>query len=101
MKTAEEIAQWVIDNRYTKSENNKVSDHEMYHELVDSIKAVSGVLTDVIKRYNVVSRHDGCHPETCCHRYDICIKEINTHKIVYECDSWEEAEKKCDELNVL
>ena len=37
MKTAEQIAQWVIDNRYPKSENNKVSDSEMYHELVESI----------------------------------------------------------------
>lgn len=37
MKTVEQIAQWVIDNRYSKSENNKVSDSEMYHELVDSI----------------------------------------------------------------
>lgn len=37
MKTAEEIAQWVIDNRYTKSENNKVSDSEMFYTLVKSI----------------------------------------------------------------
>lgn len=37
MKTAEQIAQWVIDNRYPKSENEKVSDVEMYHELVESI----------------------------------------------------------------
>ena len=37
MKTAKEIAQWVIDNRYSKSENEKVSDVEMYHELVESI----------------------------------------------------------------
>lgn len=38
MKTAEEIAQWAINNRYPKSENNKVSDAEMYNTLVDSIK---------------------------------------------------------------
>ena len=31
MKTTKEIAQWVIDNRYSKSENEKVSDVEMYH----------------------------------------------------------------------
>lgn len=37
MKTAEQIAQWVIDNRYPKSENNKVSDSEMYYTLVESI----------------------------------------------------------------
>jgi len=38
MKTSKEIAQYVIDNRYPKSENEKVSDVEMYHELVESIE---------------------------------------------------------------
>jgi len=38
MKTAKEIAQWVIDNRYPKSENEKVPDVEMYHELVENIE---------------------------------------------------------------
>ena len=33
----EEIAQWVIDNRYPKSENNKVSDSEMYYTLIEKI----------------------------------------------------------------
>jgi len=36
MKT-EEIAQWVINNRYSKSENDKVSDSEMYYFIVDEI----------------------------------------------------------------
>lgn len=40
MKTPEEIAQWVIDNRYPKSENDKVSDFEMYQTLVDDIKNI-------------------------------------------------------------
>lgn len=35
MKTIEEIAQWVIDNRYPKSENDKVSDFEMYQTLIE------------------------------------------------------------------
>jgi hypothetical protein len=43
MKTAEQIAQWVIDNRYPKSENNKVSDREMYHELVESIAKLCAI----------------------------------------------------------
>ena len=30
----EKIAQWVIDNRYAKSELNKVSDFEMYHHII-------------------------------------------------------------------
>jgi hypothetical protein len=33
--TAEEKAQWVIDNRYPKSEKDKVSDFEMYHFIKD------------------------------------------------------------------
>lgn len=43
MKTAKEIAQWVIDNRYPKSENEKVSDVEMYHELVESIEKLCNI----------------------------------------------------------
>jgi hypothetical protein len=31
----EQLAQWVIDNRYPKSEKEKVSDFEMYHTIVD------------------------------------------------------------------
>jgi hypothetical protein len=38
---AEQIAQWVIDNRYAKSENDKVSDFEMFHLLVEKIKVVA------------------------------------------------------------
>ena len=37
METPEEIAQWVIDNRYSRSEKEKVSDQEMYLTLVDEI----------------------------------------------------------------
>ena len=43
MNTAKEIAQWVIDNRYPKSENEKVSDMEMYHELVESIEKLCNI----------------------------------------------------------
>lgn len=37
MKTIEEISQWVIDNRYPKSENDKVSDFEMYQTLIEAM----------------------------------------------------------------
>jgi len=37
MKTIQEIAQRVIDNRYPKSENEKVSDFEMYHILIEAM----------------------------------------------------------------
>jgi len=41
METAKQIAQWVIDNRYPKSENEKVTDVEMYYELVTRINKLS------------------------------------------------------------
>jgi hypothetical protein len=34
-ETLEEVAQWVIDNRYAKSELEKVSDFEMYNIIID------------------------------------------------------------------
>ena len=40
MKTAEQIAQFVIDNRYPKSENDKISDAEMYHAIVEQIASL-------------------------------------------------------------
>lgn len=40
METIQEIAQWVIDNRYPKSENDKVSDAEMYHTLIEAMNQV-------------------------------------------------------------
>jgi len=40
MKNISEIAQWVIDNRYPKSEYDKISDSEMYHTLVDKMGEV-------------------------------------------------------------
>jgi len=40
MKTIQEIAQWVISNRYPKSENDKVSDAEMYHTLIEAMNQV-------------------------------------------------------------
>jgi len=52
MKTAKEIAQWVIDNRYPKSENEKVSDVEMYNELVESIEKLCNIPTGYIYIYN-------------------------------------------------
>jgi hypothetical protein len=33
-----ELAQWVINNRYPKSENEKVSDAEMYNFIIDNLK---------------------------------------------------------------
>jgi hypothetical protein len=40
MKTPEQIAQWVISNRYPKSEQDKVSDHEMYHFILENINVL-------------------------------------------------------------
>ena len=41
MKEPEEIAQWVIDNRYPKSEWQKVPDAEMFNYIVSEIKESS------------------------------------------------------------
>lgn len=47
----EEIAQWVIDNRYPKSENNKVSDAVMYQTIIDMINTTptQPALSDIDK----------------------------------------------------
>ena len=36
----EQIAQWVIDNRYPKSEFDKVSDFELYHQIKEDIEGL-------------------------------------------------------------
>lgn len=41
MNVPEQIAQWVIDNRYPKSENNKVSDFEMFTTIVEKINGLT------------------------------------------------------------
>jgi hypothetical protein len=56
MKTIQEIAQWVINNRYPKIENDKVSDAEMYHTLIEAMNQVlhqppvSGSVADAVGR---------------------------------------------------
>jgi hypothetical protein len=39
----EEIAQWVIDNRYHKSEREGISDFEMFHEIMEKINNVDNI----------------------------------------------------------
>ena len=41
MNSIQELAQWVIDNRYPKSEKQKTSDLEMYHTIVDTFTKLS------------------------------------------------------------
>ena len=48
MKSAKDIAQWVIDNRYS-TKDNKVSDVEMYYEIVTNIEAL---LNNIPERNN-------------------------------------------------
>jgi len=40
-KQSEELAQWVISNRYSRSENDKVSDYEMYHYILDECSKIN------------------------------------------------------------
>jgi len=58
MKT-EEIAQWVIDNRYSKSENNKVSDSEMYYTLIDKINEALSIGSVTPRYFYVVEKNYG------------------------------------------
>jgi hypothetical protein len=51
MKTTPEIiAQWVIDNRYPKSENEKVPDIEMYNYIVEEIYKIEKMWDDALTR---------------------------------------------------
>lgn len=36
MNSIQELAQWVVDNRYPKSVNGKTSDLEMFHTIIDT-----------------------------------------------------------------
>ncbi len=48
--TAEQIAQWVIDNRYPKSEKEKVSDLEMYNHIVDNIHEIEDRYAEAVHK---------------------------------------------------
>lgn len=48
------IAQWVIDNRYPKSEDNKVSDSELYHGIVDKINETISALEQWVKEAEII-----------------------------------------------
>ena len=41
MKTAESIAQYAVDSRYSKGEGQRISDFELYYEILDAINAMT------------------------------------------------------------
>lgn len=49
VKNIEEIAQWVIDNRYSKNESTKVSDFEMYNTIIDKAALVMVALKEELR----------------------------------------------------
>lgn len=55
MNTPKEIAQWVINNRYPKNENDKVSDFEMYNQIVDAINKLKVTNTIIEKKQDKFS----------------------------------------------
>ena len=55
MKKEEEIAQWVIDNRYPKSENQKISDFEMFNYIVEKIQQLKNQPSEQISVERLVS----------------------------------------------
>lgn len=48
-----ELAQWVIDNRYPRGENDKVSDHEMYTTITESVNKM--VFAQMDKLFSMIS----------------------------------------------
>jgi len=58
--TKEGIAQWVINNRYPKSEKEKVSDLEMYHKIVDEIRDLTPDPSCSNCKYLCVSSQEIC-----------------------------------------
>lgn len=45
-KTPEQIAQWVIDNRYPKGEYQNTPDSEIYHTILDGINDLTKPLIE-------------------------------------------------------
>jgi hypothetical protein len=73
MKTIQEIAQWVIDNRYPKSENDKVSDFEMYHTLIEAMNQIlrQPPVTKSVCTCMAFHKSDECYKLGCkAHRSD-------------------------------
>jgi hypothetical protein len=50
-----ELAQWVINNRYPKSENDKVSDSEMYNFIVENTPNNPFSYNDLKSLWNFIS----------------------------------------------
>jgi hypothetical protein len=73
--TAKEIAQWVIDNRYYNGENDNISDVEMYHELVKSIKNLCN-MPPVINCANCKHQDVSKYVEPCYGCNDYCNHQI-------------------------
>ena len=78
--TAKETAQWVIDNRYPKNEHQKVSDAEMYHELVDrinkSIRHIAKQAVQVEIEYSGDQPFGGSHARSVSKRILTRINEL-------------------------
>lgn len=56
----EQLAQWVIDNRYAKSENEKVSDFEMYNTILNAFSQMTSRV--LVTMYPMKCDACGCHP---------------------------------------
>lgn len=55
-KEYNDLAQWVIDNRYSKGENQKVPDIEMYHVIKDYQLKVDNIIDAVQEFIDRVDR---------------------------------------------
>ena len=58
-QTIEEVAQWVIDNRYAKSELEKVSDFEIYHKIIDGYNHAQNEIEELVSELQNIVDYGG------------------------------------------
>ena len=74
---AEEIAQWVINNRYPKSEKEKIEDAEMYYFIVDAINKLNKSTDNEIMKEQIIEILE---------KYNLLIDEGTGQCAISDCD---------------
>lgn len=67
MNTIEELAQWVIDNRYTKNSKEKISDFEMFNTIVEKSK-------ELLSKPNIEPCEGDCDWVNLANKTSVCSK---------------------------
>lgn len=77
--TPEQAAQWIIDNRYAKSEYEKVTDFEMYHaakEYIENLNQQTASLQEELER--VKKELNSKQPSNLQTAYNTLFKQVST-----------------------